>query len=201
MPPVRRLAAGLFVVFLHVLAIWGFVSGFLPKKFPPPPAIVNVSLLPHETVPPLSPPLLPRFSTRPVILPVLPQIMIAPPPRPDTFPPSPQGVFSQQPAAPAAPASPPPIVYLKQLVAYLNGYKNYPYAARIHREQGIVRLHFRMDRKGHVLSYDIAGSSGSAALDNEARAMIQRAQPLPPPPASFPGDILDLIVPVVFSLR
>ena len=86
-------------------------------------------------------------------------------------------------------------------MAYLNGYKNYPYVARMRREQGTVRLRFRMDRMGHVLSYDVVGSSGSASLDEEARAMIRRAQPLPPLPADYPGDMLDLVVPLVFSLH
>ena len=58
-----------------------------------------------------------------------------------------------------------------------------------------------MDRTGHVLSFEVAGSSGWADLDNEARALIVRAQPLPPVPKDYPGEALDLIVPVVFSLR
>ena len=58
-----------------------------------------------------------------------------------------------------------------------------------------------MDRAGHVLSFQMAGSSGWADLDDEARALIVRAQPLPPLPGDYPGETLDLIVPVVFSLR
>ena len=67
--------------------------------------------------------------------------------------------------------------------------------------QGVVRLHFIMDREGRVLSYNVVGSSGFATLDDAARALIRRAQPLPPVPADYPGETLDLIVPVVFSLR
>jgi len=47
----------------------------------------------------------------------------------------------------------------------------------------------------------VVGRSGWADLDNEARALIGRAQPLPPVPKDYPGETLDLIVPVVFSLR
>ena len=112
------------------------------------------------------------------------------------------------PRAPSAAGSGPPAPqiaplpssdYLRRLVAYLNGYKNYPHDARQRREQGVVRLHFVMDRSGRVLSYDVVGSSGSVALDEAARDLIRRAQPLPPVPADYPGDTLDLIVPVVFS--
>ncbi len=105
-------------------------------------------------------------------------------------------------ASPAPPhPAPPPSDYLRRLVAYLNGYKEYPHEARVRREQGVVRLHFIMDRSGKVLSYEVVGSSGSPALDEAARALIRRAQPLPPVPADYPGETLDLIVPVVFSLR
>jgi periplasmic protein TonB len=58
-----------------------------------------------------------------------------------------------------------------------------------------------MDRAGHVLSFQVARSSGWADLDNEARALILRAQPLPSVPKDYPGETLDLIVPIVFSLR
>jgi len=41
----------------------------------------------------------------------------------------------------------------------------------------------------------------AAVLDEAARDLIRRAQPLPPVPADYPGERLDLIVPVVFSLH
>jgi protein TonB len=100
----------------------------------------------------------------------------------------------------AAPPAPPPD-YLSQLAAHLNAYKAYPYAARAHREQGTVRLHFILDRSGHVLSFNVAGSSGSAALDQEASVMVRRADPFPPAPPQFRGETLDLVVPLVFSLH
>lgn len=102
-------------------------------------------------------------------------------------------------APPAAPAPPPD--YLSRLVAHLNAYKNYPYEARLHHVGGTVRLRFVLDRAGHVRSYQVVGSSGSAALDNEARDMLRRADPFPPMPPQFPGATLDLLVPVVFSVR
>jgi protein TonB len=91
--------------------------------------------------------------------------------------------------------------YLSRLEAHLNAYKNYPYDARIHREEGVVQLRFSLDRSGHVLSYDVVGSSGFASLDAEARHMIRRADPFPPIPAEYHGESLDLTVPLVFSLH
>jgi protein TonB len=198
------LAAGGCVALLHVLIVWGFVADFSAKRSVPPAAIVRVVLLPKAIVRVrLLPPPLPRLSTTLTIRAVPPQITIAPK---QDIAPAPTQLHSPvlqrtNTPTPQEQTAPPPKDYISRLVAYLNAYKNYPYDARIHREQGTVRLHFRMDRTGHVLSYEVVGSSGSASLDDEARAMIQRAQPLPPPPPDFPGDILDLIVPVVFSLE
>ena len=98
---------------------------------------------------------------------------------------------------------PPPTDYLSRLEAHLNAYKNYPYDARIHHEEGTVQLRFMLDRTGHVLSYDVVGSSGFASLDAEAEArqMIRRADPFPPMPADYRGDTLDLTVPVNFAVR
>ncbi len=103
-------------------------------------------------------------------------------------------------AKPGPPPAPPPADYLSLLLAHLNAYKHYPYAARLHREQGTVRLKFTMDRAGNVLSYKVVGSSGFPDLDDEARAMILNAQPLPPVPTTYPGTTLDLVLPLVFSL-
>ena len=48
---------------------------------------------------------------------------------------------------------------------------------------------------------DATESSGHRQLDNEVMSMIERAQPLPPFPASMPQAKLDLTVPIRFSLQ
>lgn len=87
-----------------------------------------------------------------------------------------------------------------KLIARLIQVRRYPRSALAHRQEGIVYLHVRMDRAGHVLSADIATSSGIDALDDETLALIHRADPLPPPPAEVTGDQIDLTVPIQFSL-
>jgi protein TonB len=57
-----------------------------------------------------------------------------------------------------------------------------------------------MDANGHVLQADIQKSSGRPVLDNEALALIQRAQPLPALPADYPTRTLDAVVPIEFYL-
>ena len=200
MTPVRRLAAGCFVLLLHVLIVWGFI--LQPPVTKPVQPEVHVTLSPPSAPPPPMPPPPPQLLAPRAAIVAPPVVTILRPPPPSaTAPRVAQGLPAPA-ILPAPPAQKPPSPdYLRRLAAYLNSYKNYPYGARQRREQGTVRLHFVMDRAGHVLSFQVAGSSGWTDLDNEARALILRAQPLPPVPKDYPGETLDLIVPVVFSLR
>jgi protein TonB len=91
--------------------------------------------------------------------------------------------------------------WVRQLLAHLNRYKQYPPAARSRREEGVVTLSFTMDRDGLILARRVANSSGSKLLDAEALAMLRRAEPLPPFPASMAGASRSFNVPIRFSLR
>ena len=141
------------------LLILGLLADFAVKPPPSPPLTVQVSLRPQKALPRLPPLPLPQFSQQPQIVAIQPRITITQPPPPDA-------VYAVSPArAPAAPEAtqgpakpaPPPMDYLSRLEAHLNAYKNYPYDARIHREEGIVQLRFSLDRSGHVLSYAVVG--------------------------------------------
>ncbi len=127
-------------------------------------------------------------------------------------PTAPRPVIAATPSAnPPAPPPPAPAAtvqagqarqdYVAALLAQLNRFKQYPPAARKARIQGVVLLHFVMNAQGHVLTADIARSSGRPILDREALALIRRAQPLPPLPADYPTPTLDAVVPVEFSLN
>jgi protein TonB len=87
------------------------------------------------------------------------------------------------------------------VVARLQQNKRYPATAEARREQGVATLSFSVDRNGRVLARSIARSSGSAALDQEVLAMVQRAQPLPAFPAAMTQNAVNLVVPIRFSLR
>jgi protein TonB len=83
----------------------------------------------------------------------------------------------------------------------LERHKRYPSSAQARREQGIVQLFFSLDRKGHVTESRVIKSSGSSALDQEAVALVRRAQPFPAPPAELSGAHVDLVVPIRFNLK
>jgi protein TonB len=87
------------------------------------------------------------------------------------------------------------------LVATLERNKRYPSEARARGDQGVVQLVFSIDRSGAVHNAHITRSSGSAILDNETLALVQRASPLPPPPPEMPGGQIVIAVPIRYNMR
>jgi protein TonB len=85
--------------------------------------------------------------------------------------------------------------------AWLEKHKEYPQRAQLRHEEGTALLFLVVDRDGHVLDCRITQSSGHYLLDQEAWAMIERAQPLPPIPETMQAGRLELIVPVQFFSR
>lgn len=112
----------------------------------------------------------------------------------------------EKPAAPKpAPAPSPPSNALPSwqgdLLSHLGKYKKYPEDARRRGMQGVARLRFVVDADGNVLSYSIANSSGSPALDRATMEMIRRAQPLPKPPKEILNNgTIEILAPFVYSL-
>ena len=87
------------------------------------------------------------------------------------------------------------------LVSKLERSKRYPPEARARREQGVAQLAFSIDRNGGVHNARIQHSSGSNILDREALQLLERAQPLPPPPAELPGAQIAIVVPIRYNIR
>lgn len=132
-----------------------------------------------------------------------------PTPPPAAAQPAPQPV--QQPAVqampktdPAQPAPQPannaPDSWEGRVLARIARYRRYPANAKRAREQGVVFIHFRMDRAGHILTASLARSSGHADLDQAALDTLRRADPLPSIPDDRP-DQLELSVPIEFYIR
>jgi periplasmic protein TonB len=88
-----------------------------------------------------------------------------------------------------------------RIVALLERNKRYPESAQAHREQGVAQVFFSLDRKGHVIESRVLRSSGANSLDQEALALLRRAQPFPAPPRELPGEHVDLTVPIRFNLK
>lgn len=88
--------------------------------------------------------------------------------------------------------------YGQLLLAWLDRHKRYPDQARKRRQEGVVTVELAIDGQGHLVSHRIVAVSGVAALDDEARALLERASPFPIPPG---GGTHAFQVPIVFALR
>ena len=108
-------------------------------------------------------------------------------------------------AAPAPGASSPNSYavpnWKSRLVATLERSKRYPTEARARGEQGVAQLAFSIDRHGGVHHARIVHSSGSELLDRETLALVDRAQPLPPPPPELAGTEIAIVVPIRYNIR
>ena len=80
--------------------------------------------------------------------------------------------------------------WITQVSAKIQRNKRYPSEAR--GDLGVVRVSFSVDRQGGIHSVRLVKSSGSSILDKEALALVQRAEPLPPPPPEIPGAQIPL---------
>ncbi|MGD9923573.1 MAG: TonB family protein [Pseudorhodoplanes sp.] len=72
------------------------------------------------------------------------------------------------------------VTYAHLLSAHLQRFK------RPAKGRGTAVVSFTVNRSGRVVARRIVRSSGSSAVDDEAMAMIARAQPMPPFPAAVP---------------
>jgi protein TonB len=153
-----------------------------------------------------------------------PEVAVQPPPpqeiqqetpkRQDPRPPAPattapQAIPNQVAALPAAPTQGqlvpenPNVIptWKTQIVALLERNKRYPEGAQARREHGVAQVFFSLDRNGRVIASRVLRSSGASALDEEALALLRRAQPFPAPPRELPGEHVDLTVPIRFNLK
>ena len=122
---------------------------------------------------------------------------------------APQALPEENAAVPAAPMqgrlTPTPSnavpTWKTHILALLERNKRYPEAAQSRHQEGVAQVFFSLDRQGRVINSRLVRSSGASALDDEALALLRRAEPFPPPPPELPGPRVDLTVPIRFNLR
>ncbi|HKA80045.1 MAG TPA: energy transducer TonB [Xanthobacteraceae bacterium] len=91
------------------------------------------------------------------------------------------------------------VVWQNQIFAALKKHLRYPARAERRGQAGTAQVILTIDRQGRLLDSRIIRGSGNAELDEEALAVLKRAEPsftLPPP--AVRGDRLDLNVAVNF---
>ncbi|MHA7116679.1 energy transducer TonB [Pseudomonas promysalinigenes] len=190
----------------------------LPEPAPPPPP----KAAPQPPAPVEEPPL-PKVAEAPkpkiaVAKPVKPKPKPQPPKPekkpepPKDEPPAKEQVADTPPSntPPQKSAAPAPSIaanskalptWQSDLLRHLAKYKRYPEDARRRGLQGINRLRFVVDAEGKVVSYTLAGGSGSASLDRATLEMIRRAGTVPKPPAELlTNGTIEVVAPFVYSL-
>ena len=181
-----------------------------PKPAPPPPPQIQQEE--PEPQPKLVEAPQPKLAIAPPKPKPRPPQPVAPKPQakpadnpPQETPPAPIAAAKDKPAAPQQTAVSAPskakTSWQSKLLSHLSRYNRYPEDARRRGFEGTVRLRFVLDGQGKVLSYSLAGRSGSASLDRATLEMIRRAQPLPAPPAEMlQNGQLEIVAPFVYSL-
>ncbi|MBU1287884.1 MAG: TonB family protein [Alphaproteobacteria bacterium] len=91
--------------------------------------------------------------------------------------------------------------YAGLLQAWFLKYKRYPHPARSRRQQGVVNIWFRVDANGNVLEKRIETGSGYRILDKATLDLLDRASPVPAPPAPLHATELTFTVPISYSLN
>ncbi|WP_426150810.1 energy transducer TonB family protein [Pseudomonas sp. DC3000-4b1] len=220
-----------FVLALHAIAIvlalnWSSASS--PPPAPPPAMMMELAPLPEpEPVPP--PPVV--QPPRPVEEPPMPKVVEAPKPvievpkpkpkpkpqpKPQPKPepakeipveqpaPAPAAAPAKAPPAPPQPPAPPVSQAPKwesEVMGRLGRFKEYPPQARSRGTEGQVVVAFTLDSQGRVLDASVVSSSGSSLLDRAALRAVNRAQPLPAPPAErLVNGTVNLRAPFTFNL-
>jgi len=196
--PRRAVAFGIAALIQIVVVIAVIRAGYVTlPRLQESLIVVNI---PQETLLEKAPPVtMPRLET-PVVPIVTPVIDVAsettitvPPPQPNISSAATTGTGSDSKTVIAN--------YQQRLLRHLAAYKRYPAMARSQRRQGVALVQFSMDRNGRVLDAILAKSSRCEPLDRESVELLQRASPLPAPPAEIAGATIAMVVPVEFSLQ
>jgi protein TonB len=162
------------------------------KEEPPPPPVKAEVVLPKPPPPKPRPPR-PQKVEEPPPQP-MPEQPVAAPPKPDVTP-VPRAQTAHSPSADAV------TTWERQLLARLQSFLRYPRRAQLRQQDGIAYVRVVVDRQGNAVTSELQRSSGIPLLDDEAVAVVLRAQPLPPPPPEVRGEQVVRVVPVRFILR
>jgi protein TonB len=91
------------------------------------------------------------------------------------------------------------VTWEKELAAHLDKFKRYP-VDRVAQSAQVV-VNFVLDRAGHVQAVHIVKGSGDTSFDDAALAMLQRSDPVPPPPPLVADKGLSFTLPVIFHVK
>jgi len=85
----------------------------------------------------------------------------------------------------------------RKISAYFSQHLRYP-KGKNDRRVVTVGVHLVLNRRGNVVSVEVAKSSGDPIFDEAALAMVRRSDPVPAPPVGLVQDDYSFTLPVVF---
>ncbi|MBI3703986.1 MAG: TonB family protein [Rhizobiales bacterium] len=151
------------------------------------------------------------LANAPVIMLELAPVPVAPVTTPNELPPGPQQAEARpepQPVKPVekieltqTPQAELPVTLPKPIEKPKDKTPKQKHASLASAPYGVAQLAFSIDRGGGVHNARIAHSSGSSVLDRETLALLERAQPLPPPPAEIQGGQIAVVVPIRYNFK
>ncbi len=86
----------------------------------------------------------------------------------------------------------------RKISAYFQQHLRYP---KDRKEKATVTVNVVLNRRGNVVSVQVAESSGDEAFDQAALAMVHRSDPVPAPPAALTEETFSFRLPVVFRVN
>lgn len=89
----------------------------------------------------------------------------------------------------------------KAVVVKISKAKTYPPQARRQKITGQVHIRFTLDSYGHVLTAEVATSSGWPVLDQAALRTIKTIGKMPTPPSHLGQDQLSLLIPLRYRFK
>ncbi len=91
------------------------------------------------------------------------------------------------------------VTWEKELALHMDRHKRYPPNGKRRNVEVIVS--FTIDRLGHVLSATVVSGTGDPAFNAAAIKMVQRSDPVPPPPPAVADEGLTFTLPVIFHTK
>jgi periplasmic protein TonB len=184
---IRWLACGAVVVFAHAAVAAALIDWSMPVEEGEVGTDAIVVEFQQEQLPTEPVPEVQKVAEQPDPLPEQQsEAMLPPQPKPEEQPVPHEETPYQPKVETRAVAT--AATWRSQIVTLLEHNKRYPPKARDRDEQGLTQFGFRIDADGRLTSRRIVKSSGSAALDAETLALIERLQPYPPPPPEMAGQ-------------
>jgi protein TonB len=178
-----------------------------PKPVAPPPPPVQQNIIPEQIVPEAPPAetTIPEANSATTMTSVTPPSSEAE----QTGKPTKPGASSSSDRGPAGPPAfgvpngveQSQASYAGLLQAWFLKYKRYPQQARSRRQEGVVRVWFRVDTDGNILEHRIDQSSGYTVLDKATLHLLKAASPVPAPPADLENTDLTFTVPISYSIH